>query len=53
MAITKSLTWRKKKYKQINKSNINDNSIINNNTRNITQTILEPEFKIEKFYYLN
>ena len=53
MAIIKSLTWSRKKYIQIDKSTINDNSIINNITRNITQTILEPDFEIEKFYYLN
>ena len=53
MAMIKSLTWSKRKYKQIDKSNISDKSIINNITRKITQTVLEPDFEIEKFYYLN
>ena len=53
MAMIKSLTLSKRKYKQIDKSNINDNSIMNNITGKMTQTVLEPDFEIEKFYYLN
>ena len=55
MVMIKSLIWRKRKFKQIDESNINDSSklIINNIPRNITQTVLEADFKIEKFNYLN
>ena len=55
MVMIKSLIWCKRKFKQIDESNINDSSklIKYNITRNITQTVLEADFKIEKFNYLN
>ena len=49
MATVKLLTYCRKEYKQIDKITINNNNTINNITRNIMQTILEPNLKIGSF----
>ena len=46
-----SLTYCRRNHKQIDKTTINNNDVIDNITRNIIQTILEHNLKIENFYY--